>query len=189
MRKLLIAVVLIALVALPGFTLGLEFGVSGTMSLSDISGNSEEGSPPIPGFHIGVIPWAILYASWDSLVMSPDAIYGLTGKYLPGFLNLFDAGLRLDLKKVIFFLEAGINNTWVYGQGTDDANGLGANLRVGLGLKFNWWGITVVGTSVFADFGTMVNVLKGLADDQTRDWSVQKLLGGLYPSLMAVIYI
>jgi hypothetical protein len=121
--------------------------------------------------------------------MNSSAIGDLTGAYRPGFLNLFDGGLRIILGPIVGIVEAGVNNVYVYKQGTTAARGLGANLRVGLGLKFKWWGITATGTSVFPDMQTLFNTVKGLVSPETRNWAFSQITSGLYPSLLAVIYL
>lgn len=192
MRKLIVAMVLIAVVALPGFTIGLEVGLSGTPVPT-----GEGGAEWIVGAHLGVSPMAILYASWDALVMPPGAISGMTGyvdsegywhegPYLPGFLNLFDVGVKLDISKLVLLAELGVNTIYVYKQ--EDTMDFGANLRVGAGLKFGAWGVTVTGTSVFASMDTLVNTLKALVAESTRKWAFDRIAGSLVPSIMAVVY-
>jgi hypothetical protein len=192
MRKLIVAMVLIAVVALPGFTIGLEVGLSGTPVP-----NGDGGAEWILGAHLGVSPWAILYASWDALVMPPGAISGMTGYVddggywhdgprLPGFLNLFDVGIKFEISKVVLLAEMGVNTVYVYKQeGTMD---FGANLRVGAGLRFGGWGVTLTGTSVFGSMDTLVNTLKGLVADSTRKWAFDQIVNSLVPSIMAVVY-
>lgn len=184
MRKLIVAILLVAVVALPGFSLGVELGVSGTALPGGDSGSVEMAW----GSHIGISPFAILYASWDALIMPSSVIGSWTGYYRPGFLNLYDAGLRIILGPIVALLEVGVNNVYVYKTGTQDVGGLGANLRVGAGLKFKWWGVTVTGTSVFPTMQALVDTMKGLVSADTRDYAFQQLTAGLVPSLMAVIY-
>lgn len=184
MRKLIIAILLVAVVALPAFTLGVELGVSATVPL----GGEADEMEVIPGFHVGLGFLAVLYASWDSLVMPPNVIGSWTGYYRPGFLNLYDVGLRLVLGPIVALLEIGVNNVYVHQGGTQDIGGLGANLRVGLGLKFGTFGITATGTSVFPTMEGLVDTLKALVPEDSRNWAVDQLVKGLVPSLMAVIY-
>lgn len=184
MRKMIVAILLVAVVALPGFTLGVELGVSGTAIPAGDGGQME----PAWGFHVGISPFSILYASWDSLVMPSSVIGSWTGYYRPGFLNLYDVGLRLILGPIVALLEVGVNNVYVYKTGTQEIGGLGANLRVGAGLKFGAWGVTVTGTSVFPTMPELVDTLKGLVAEETRNWAFEQLTRGLVPSLMAVIY-
>lgn len=184
MRKLIVAILLVAVVALPGFSLGVELGVSVTPIPAGDGGDVEMAF----GSHIGISPFAILYASWDALVMPPGVIGSWTGYYRPGFLNLFDAGLRLVLGPIVVLAEIGVNNVYVYKQGTEDIAGLGANLRLGAGLKFGMWGVTLTGTSVFPTMEALIDTLKGLVADESRNWAVEQLVSGLVPSLMAVIY-
>jgi len=200
MRKLIVAILIIAVIAVPSFAaLSLELGVSGTPAPA--GDGQVEG---IFGFHVGVSPWAILFASWDALVMPPSMISGMTsyidpsgiwvqGNFVPGYLNLFDAGFRFILGPVVLMLMGGTNMIYTYDPaealGVKMAGSFGANLRVAAGLKFKWWGVTVAGTSVFSSGQALVDTLKGLAADSTRQWAFNQIVSGLVPSLLLVVYI
>ena len=195
MRKLIVltAAVLMVAIALPVFSQDFEIGVSWTpVPGKEEEGRiaEEEGMDSIFGFHFGYCWWSIFYASLDSLVMPPPIIQDWTGYYRPGFLNLLDVGVRLFIGPVVGYAELGVNNIYVYKQGEDnlDAAGLGANLRLGLGLKYKMLGVNVSGTSVFPSVSFMLDVLKGLASDQTRNLSLQMIKEGLVPSLNLVLY-
>lgn len=201
MRKLIIALLMIAVLALPAFAkVGWEVGLSGTPIPNRQGGDAEA----LFGFHFGLSPWAILYASWDSLVLPPSMVSGMTGEYdeekktnvggyyRPGFLNLFDAGLRLIIGPVVAHVEMGVNQIHVYDPttsiGVANAGGFGANLRLALGLKFNWWGVSVSGTYVAPTMKDLVDTLKGLAAESTRKWALDEIANGLVPSLMVMLY-
>jgi hypothetical protein len=183
----------------PAFSTDWEFGISWTPVLGEDTGRAEEeGLESITGFHFAYSPWAILYASWDSLIMPAQVISDMTGYYdeendvwkegyyFPGYLNLFDVGIRLVLGPVLVSAQIGTNNIWVYREGI--TGGFGANLRLGAGLKFGWWGITLTGTSVFQSMTKLLNTFKGLASETTRAWAVNELTAGLHPSVMAVLH-
>ena len=189
MRKkvLLVALLVLAMTA-PAFA-DLELGVSWTPIPAE-DASSEEEFESITGFHLGYQWWGIFYATWDSLVMPPRIMYGLTDKKRPGFLNMFDAGIRLRLGPIIMYTTAGINHVYLYKQdqiGNYDPD-LGVNLRAGAGLKFGWWGANVSGTAVFADFEQMTQRLAALADERTAEIAAEKLLENLIPSINVTLY-
>jgi hypothetical protein len=168
------------------------------------SRNEEESFDSITGFHIGWAPWTILYASWDSLALPGYMVAGMTsyydpsanegnggwtgGYFDPGFLNLFDAGLRLMIRPFFLSTMIGINNMYVYQEGV--VGGMGANLRLEAGLVFNWWGISLSGTSVFSSMPKLVDTMKGLISKSStnRDWAVKQITEGLVPSILVHLY-
>jgi hypothetical protein len=190
MRKTLVvtAVLLMFALAVPAFSNELELGMSWT-PLPGADESTEE-LDSITGFHVGYSFFRILYASWDSLVMPPFIIREWTGYNRPGFLNLYDAGIRLVLGPVLGYATVGVNNVYVYKQeelpSFEDA--VGVNLRLGLGLKFNWWGVNVSGTAVFPNFDYMTSTLQGLVPEETRDIALQKIADVLVPSLNFAVY-
>jgi len=198
MRKLVIALLMIAVLTVPTFAIGWEVGIHATVAPS---GDAEQSVDPIFGFHVGISPIAILYASWDALALPPNMIQGMTGftdengrwvqgYYRPGFLNMFDVGFRFLLGPVAIFTTVGTNNIYVYRQSElPDAGGSwGANLRLGAGLKFGFWGVSATGTVIFPSFGYMVEVFKQLGSADNRQWALDQIVNGLVPSLMATLY-
>jgi hypothetical protein len=131
----------------------------------------------------------ILYASWDALVVPPTIIEEWTGRFRPGYLNLYDAGLRFSIGPVIAYAEIGLNSVYVYKQDSIgfDPN-FGANLRLGVGARFGWVGVNVSGTSVFPSFDYMIGTLKGLVSDTYRKDSLEKIKDTLVPSLNVTMY-
>jgi hypothetical protein len=101
--------------------------------------------------------------------------------YAPGFLNLFDVGVRLVLRPVLVYAEVGANNLYIYG-GQDDGN-VGVNARAGVGLKFGWWGFNVSGTQVFS---SLTGLGAALTDAAHGSWSA--LTDGSMVSLNFAIY-
>jgi hypothetical protein len=200
MRKLIIALLMIAVLAIPAFSIGWEVGMSATVAPS---GDREGNIDPIIGFHVGISPIAILYASWDALALPPNMIQGMTGyvdpesgawiqgPYRPGFLNLFDVGFRFILGPVVLTAEVGTNNIYVYRQAELPEGGggnWGANLRLGAGAKFGFWGVGLSGTAVFPSFGAMIEVFRQLGSEANRQWALDQIVNGLVPSLTATLY-
>jgi len=187
MKKLLLplAAIMLLAFAVPAAFAGVEFGTSWTSTsfLSDTSLQSDS----ILGFH-AAYDWFILTASVDSLAMPSAVMADMTGVAVPGFLNMFDAGLNLKLG--IFQAEALIGTNYVYFyKGLGPSNGSwGANLRLLGGLNFGWWGIGVSGTSAFDTFDTLVSTIKGLFDTTTRDKSISDLTSGLVPAIYLTFY-
>lgn len=203
MKKLTILIVIAVMITftMPVFSADQwELGISWTPVPKQ--SDRQENMDSITGFHFGYIWWHIGYITWDALVMPPSIIAGMTsyvdkdgnwqpGYLRPGFLNLFDAGARLNIGPFVGSAEVGINSIYVYqGDNPVDYNGdFGANLRIGLGLKFNWWGVSVTGTSVFPSFKKMTHVLGGLLTTENRDWALNEIKDGLVPSILVVLYL
>jgi hypothetical protein len=91
--------------------------------------------------------------------IDPNTGWYYPGANVPGFLNLFDVGLRFVLKPIIGYVEIGTNRLYLYGGQIDrdplGGSGVGVNLRGGIGVKFGWWGINLSGTQVFASWNDM----------------------------------
>ena len=202
MRKavFVVAAVLLLIMAAPAYSDELELGLSWTpIPGEDTSRTEDEELESMTGFHIGYSTLGILYGSWEALVMPPSLAGGMTsyydeetgnyfdGYYLPGFLNLYDVGIRISFQPIVGFIMVGANNIWIYKEGI--VGTFGANMRVGIGIRSDWFGVTLTGTSVFASMDKLFGALKGLASDQTRDWAVQEITSGLVPSLLAVLYL
>ena len=158
MKKILLplAAVLLLAVAVPAFAeLELGFGLTPSQDIVN---------QPIINFHVGY-NWSILYFSWDAYAMPDSWVYNATtytdaatgsvvpGYLEPGFLNLFDFGLKLQLRPVIGYAEIGTN--YLYLRGDQSYGGIGVNARAGVGLKFRWWGINVSGTQIFTSWNDL----------------------------------
>lgn len=191
MRKtvLAVAVVMLVMIAAPAFSNELELGLSWT----PVPGNEdygEESYDSITGFHIGYVMLNFLYGSWDALVMPPSIISEWTGLYRPGFLNLWDFGVRFQIRPVIASAALGLNNIYVHRQGDIQSleNNFGANLRIAAGLRFDWWGIGLTGTAVFPSFDFMIDTLRGLFPESTRQFALQNIGDALVPSIALTLY-
>lgn len=137
------------------------------------------------GFHVGYSWWWLFYASLDSYVMPPWWVWGNTGEYKPGFLNLIDLGVRPTLGPIMIMAEAGVNYMYLYKQAEDQKGAsqpdFGANLRIGAGLQFGFWSLTASGTSVFVNFDEMINTMQKVSDGNPR--AIDKLVATIIPSL------
>ena len=190
MKKLLVplAVSLLLALAIPAAFAdsGIELGLSWT-STSFLQNQGSGNSDSILGFH-GAYNWLILTGSVDSLALPASMMDGMTGVSVPGFLNLFDAGLKLRLRPFEIAAEVGTNYVYFY-QGLGPSNGSwGANLRLLAGLNFGWWGVGVSGTSAFDTFDTMISTIKGLFSTDTRTKAISSLTSGLVPSIYVTFY-
>jgi hypothetical protein len=192
MRKTVLAVavvVMLFMISAPAFSNELELGLSWTPVRAD-ENYGEENLESMTGFHIGYVMLNFLYGTWDSIVVPPSMISEWTGYYRPGFLNLFDFGIRIQIRPVIASVGMGVNKVRVhepetaYGMETS----FGANLRLGAGLRFDWWGVGLTGTAVFATFDNMVDSLKGLLAESTRQLAFKKIGESLVPSIGVTLY-
>ncbi|MBN1686273.1 MAG: hypothetical protein JW852_06435 [Spirochaetales bacterium] len=184
-----ILALLLIFVSAPVFSGEIELGLSWT-PIADDSVSAEEDRDAIRGFHIGYVLWNFVYFSWDALVMPPSIIEGWTGYYRPGFLNMYDAGIRFYLKPFLLYSELGMNNVYVYNQGSSQAlsNNFGANLRLGAGLKWDWIGVNISGTAVFHSFSSMTGTLAELTNEDSRDRALEKIRKSLVPSFNLALY-
>jgi hypothetical protein len=182
MKKLLVplAVLLLLAMAVPAAFAEVELGISATPTPGGPS--NAGGYDTITGFHVGYA-WGILYGSWDSLAMPATLISNMTGywdnvnnvyvsgPYAPGFLNLYDVGLRIVLQPFVIYTELGANTIYVY-KNLGGGGNFGANLRLGAGLRFGFWGVNVSGTAVFGSFQILTDTLKQLVSSTTRNAAV-----------------
>lgn len=196
MKKLLVllAALLLVAIAVPAAFADVELGISATPGIKTDSGQDQT----ITGFHIGY-NWGILYGSWDALAMPAVLVSNMTGywddvnqfyvsgPYVPGFLNLYDVGLRIVLQPFLLYTELGVNNLYVY-KNLGNGGSFGANLRLGAGLKFGFWGVNVSGTAVFSSFGLMADTLKKLVAESTRQEAISQIGQGLVPSINLTFY-
>jgi hypothetical protein len=192
MRKTVLAVavvMMLIMISAPAYSNELELGLSWTPVPGDES-MGEDSLDSMTGFHVGYVMLNFLYGSWDSLVVPPSVISEWTGYYRPGFLNLFDFGIRIQIRPLVASVGVGVNNVRIHEPET--AFGLetnfGANLRLMAGLRFDWWGIGLTGTAVFPSFEYMVNTLEGLVADSTRQYALSKIGDSLVPSIGFTLY-
>ena len=169
MKKLLVPLAVVALLA---FAVPSAFAAQSEWELGmgwTPSTNSSSTDPnavnSLINFHVGYA-WTILYASWDAYALPDYMVYNLTsyvdpssgnwvlGYYTPGFMNLFDVGLRLVLRPFLGYVEVGPNVLYLHG-GTIYQGGVGVNARMGVGLKFGWWGFNISGTDIFGSWNDL----------------------------------
>ncbi len=214
MKKFLIPLILILILFIPAFVSAseLELGMGYTPmfgeELDDDATFQESG---LTSFHVGYSFWWLFYASWDSFIMppyivesmtggfeedpdNPDAGFVRDGYYRPGFLNMFDLGIRLKLGPVLAFAEMGINTLYVYRQEEDNldiAEGLGANIRLGAGAHFGWWGVTVSISSIQPSIDQAMTILENISssDPFLQDQAKEMFSETLVPSIMLVLYL
>ncbi len=200
MKKLVVplAVLLLLALAVPAAFAEVELGISAT----PVPGGQSNagGADVITGFHVGYA-WGILYGSWEALAMPAQFISNMTGywdaannvyvdgPYAPGFLNLYDVGLRIMLRPFVVYTELGMNSLYVY-KNLGGGGNFGANLRLGAGLSFGFWGVSLSGTAVFASFPQMIGTLKGLVakDAAIQNQAISAIGQNLVPSLNLTFY-
>jgi hypothetical protein len=166
MKKLLVPLAVIALLALAVPSAFAEWELGLGWSPSTNSDSADRASvDSLVSYHVGY-SWNILYASWDAYALPDYMVYNVTsyvdpnsgyfipGYYVPGFMNLFDVGLKFYVRPVLGYVEVGTNALYLYG-GSMFKGGLGVNARLGIGLKFGWWGINLSGTDVFASWSDL----------------------------------
>jgi hypothetical protein len=193
MKKLLLplAAILLLALAVPAAFSEAELGVG--LSPGSVGGSTDPTVDPILNFHVGW-SWTILYLSWDAYAMpdywvynnttyvDPNSGYTVQGVLAPGFLNLFDAGLKIVLRPFIIYAEVGTNMLYLRGGATYGKYGV--NARLGVGLKFGFWGVNLSGTQVFASTQDMSAAFhQGF---QNGNWS--DLTQGMVPTLNLTIY-
>ena len=200
MKKLVVVLAALALLAtaVPVFA-EVELGASWMpLSDADVPEGSPGGGQAIIAFHAGV-NMLFLYATVDSLALPPSTVQDLTthhdpftetvtpGFNAPGFLNLFDVGVRLPFGPFIASVEVGTNNLYVYRIGMlGDA--FGANLRLGLGVRFDNIGLVASGTAVFGSMGEMKAVLGSLRNEATRGQAIDQIRERLIPAIGITLY-
>ncbi len=141
----------------------------------------------VSGYHVGYADH-VFYCSWDVLNVPEFMTMRWADAYASGYLNLLDAGIRLEAEPFIVFAEAGINTLFVHGEGFNP-RGFGANLRAGVGVRFDWWGISVAGTSVFPSWQALGDTVSALWSPDTRPAAMNTIQAGLFPSVILTWYL
>jgi hypothetical protein len=189
MKKLLLplAIALLLALAVPAAFADAELGIGVTPT-----GGSSGAGDALTSFHVGY-SWTILYFSWDAYAMpdywvynattyvDPNSGYTVNGYNVPGFMNLFDVGLKLTLQPFVAYAEVGVN--YLYLRGGQTYPNVGVNARLGAGLRFGWWGVDVSGTQVFASWSDLTAAFAAAANSNTAP-----LLEGLLPTINFTIY-
>ena len=209
-RVAIVAALLALAVALPLSAGQWDLGLSFTPVIKGEEDEAQTGDKDpfekvLPGFHFGYRWAGILYASWDAIVMPPEYITDMTGytvtegdfeyfkygPYAPGFLNLWDIGLKGLLGPVVLYTEIGINTIYVYKQSEipdDFKSNVGANWRAGVGGKFNNWGVNLDFTAIFPSFKSMASDIRILVGDDVEAKAAVKRKIKWVPSLTVVLY-
>lgn len=192
-RVFLLTIIALALATAPAFA-EIELGLGATLAPG--GGDKTE---MLPNLHVGLRSFGIVYGSFDSYILSPRQVEGITGGSLigrPGMVNTFDLGLGLRLWFLQGSAQVGLNYLRVYkqdelgldGQGLD----FGSNLRLALGLRTRGFGLSASLTSMqqggageafrlFADMLSKDDAVKGLAR--------QRFIDSAIPSITAIIYL
>lgn len=214
-RKILIltAIAGLLLSAIPVFA-EWEFGVGLTPILSNAGteGASFLEQMMISG-HAGYSFMWLFYGSVDSIILPPMMTQRLSGTlkqddqgntyleggyFLPGYLNLFDVGIRPRIGPILAFAEVGANNLYVYKQNDLglEIPPVGFNARAGVGLVLKKkWGVTASGTVVFQTLEDMTGIFSTLFTAiSENDTFVQEqvlgfLLDNLVPTLTFNLYL
>ena len=200
MKKLIVPLAVIALLALavPAAFAEWELGVGFSPAQNQAS-TDPSAYDGILNFHVGY-SWSILYFSWDAFAMPDYWVFNATtyidpanGYYypgfdVPGFLNLFDVGIKLVIKPIIGYAEIGTNLLYLYGgqiyKDPSGSLGVGINGRLGVGVKFGFWGVNISGTQVFASWTD----LRAALDQAFHHGNTRELTDGSVLSLNFALY-
>ncbi len=202
-KFLAITVVLILAMVIPAaageFELGMSLTALAAEPGTDPDPTTEEKGVVVPGFHIGYRFAWIGYISWDSYVLPPEYITGMTsnennlGPFRPGFLNTWNIGGKIVLGPIIGYSTIGVNSMYVYKEAEyldeDFEKNFGANWKVGFGAKFDRWGVHLDLMALFSDTSTMFSDLEDLFSDNQiiSDAAADRIK--FIPSLVATLYL
>ncbi len=217
-RKLLIvggAVLLLALASQAYADSQFELGISATpviMAQADqayAAQNTGVFDKVLPGFHIAYRTWKVFYFAWDSIVLPPELVMDMTGTvqavvddtgntlyffypgpYRPGFLNMWDFGLKLLLGPVAGYTTIGVNSIYVYKQKEltqSFEHSFGANWRAGLGLKFGSLGVGADFTAIFPSFKGMIGTFGAIIHEGLSSPAARSIKW--VPSLNFILYL
>lgn len=155
--------------------------------------------------HLGYRFWGIMYFSLDSIIMPPavteyftsssDGEYYTMGVYRPAMINLYDLGLQFRLWDLVLQAQMGVNKLHIYRQedlGDRYNTNLGANLKLGLGLRFGrHFGLVGNLYSVQSSLDEAFDVLGDLTSDDEliRQAAKDKLSSQTIASIMLVMYL
>ncbi len=202
MRKLLppCAVILFLAAAAPAFA-EWELGVSFAPVMKEGVNHESSNLDFLAGFHLGYCWWYIGYVSWDAIALPDSVIFAQTsdrdsdgvwqpGYYAPGFLNLYDVGIRFRINPVIGFVELGANNFLVSGKGLETLGTFGVNFRAGAAIRWNWWSIGLSVTEVFHTLYEMSSSFSGIfSEGSRRNQARTQFSDGFLWTIMATVYL
>jgi hypothetical protein len=162
--------------------------------------------------HVGCSFMWLFYGSVDAIILPPMMTQRLSGKlehdeegnpylaggyFQPGYLNLFDVGIRPRIGPILAFAEIGANSLYVYKQAEQQLElpPVGFNARAGVGVVLKKrWGITASGTVVFQEFEALTETFSTLftamseGDDFVQDQIIDFLIDNLVPTLTFNLY-
>lgn len=193
-----LAAILLLALASPAFA-EWEFGMSWTPAQDTGVVATDKMIQSITGFHVGYGFWYVVYGTWDALAIPPFMTSNLTQRWdengnplggynVPGFLNLYDIGVRFVLQPFVLSAQMGINNVYVYKEGLVPGM-VGANVKIAAGLKFGIFGVGGSLLKPFGSFNEMQRVLGGLLKANTREWATQEVTKSMIPSLTFTLYL
>jgi hypothetical protein len=209
-RRILIPVVALALLATPAFA-QFDLGLTATVPLAATADPSAQ-VEALPGFHFGYGFLWLFYGSLDSIVLGPQTVQSMTkrvqelegggiyetaGYYRPGFLNLADVGARLIIGPFVAAAQFGLNSLYIYKQqeilaeNPNFQSGFGANFQVTGGLRFGFWGVSVIGTAVFPDMTSAIRSVSRLVanSEAERTLAFNQIVQRMIPTLAVVLYL
>jgi hypothetical protein len=187
-------IILISLAALLGAgsaaAAELELGLSASPKPVETAGEDE--LQFIPGLHLGYAFGGIFYLSLDSL----HAVEAVTETVTDGeildeksLINLAGGGLRLHLGPLVSY--ATVGPSWMSFYESDRRADVGANIKLGLGLRSEWWGITLNGTQFFYNMDAALDTIGDLFSRQkdTRQGAADRITDGMFPTLIFTLYL
>lgn len=144
----------------------------------------------MPGLHVGYGFMSIFYVSLDSLYANQKVTYEITnGINDESFIHLTGGGLRLHLGPIMSY--ATVGPTWMSFRNQDVSAKVGANIKLGLGLRNESWGISLNGTQFFYDMDEALQTIGNLfsEDKATRQAAGNRITDGMFPTLIATLYL
>ena len=208
------ALLVVFAVATPVFSQDLiwDIGLTATPLLGEeaTAEASAEEFELMSGAHLGLRFLFIFYGSVDYWLVPPRKIEQMTsnyerddvtgletrtpGLYLPGIIQLYDAGIMLSLGPIQLGAEAGINELYVYNEAElpdPPDSSVGANLMGTAGLRFGRLGATLRTIVLFPSIEDALLTL-GAAFDSTNEFQAdaqEYLLNNIIPSVGVTLYL
>jgi hypothetical protein len=86
---------------------------------------------------------------------------------------------------------ATVGPTWMSFRNQDVSAKVGANIKLGLGLRNESWGISLNGTQFFYDMDEALQTIGNLfsEDKATRQAAGNRITDGMFPTLIATLYL
>lgn len=161
--------------------LGMGFSPPlGEPEIDPFTGEPEEQSG-IFSFHVGYSFLWLFYAAWDAYVMPPDVMQPQTGFNRPGFVNMYNVGVRPRLGPLMAMATVGINQNYVYRQNEPyefgGLNGeyespIGANMRLGFGWRSpNNWSVMASAVAAYPSIDDLVTTLTILSAEPGTEYT------------------